>query len=56
MKFTIEICRTSYAFETFDVEANSEKEAKEKAFEMASNAVFSENNAEYNIEEVTINL
>lgn len=53
MKFEIEICRTSYAFETFEVEAKSEKEAKEMAMKIASNTTFTETDAQYSIEETT---
>lgn len=49
-KFTIEICRTSYAFEKFDVEASNEAEAIRKAEEMAYNTLFSEKDAEYSVE------
>lgn len=51
-KFVIEICRTSYAFETFEVKAKDEKEAREKAMQMAYDTVFSESDAEYSVESV----
>lgn len=51
-KFKIEICRTSYAFDRFEVEAENEKEAKDKAMKMAYDKCFKEVNAEYSIESV----
>lgn len=53
MKFEIEICRTSYAFERFEVEAKSENEAGEIAMKMAHNTTFTETDAQYSIEETT---
>jgi hypothetical protein len=52
-KFTVGICRTSYAFERFEVEANTREEAIEKAERMAYNTCFREDDAEYSIEDVT---
>lgn len=52
-KFNIEISRTEWKFQTFNVEANSEKEAIEKAKEMAYNTTFPNGNAEYNVESIT---
>lgn len=49
-KFTIEMCRTSYAFESFEVEANTEEEAIKKAEQMAYNTCFQEDDAEYSVE------
>ena len=52
-KFTVEVCRTSWQFNTFEVEANNEEEAEKKAEQMAYNTVFPNNgNAEYTIESV----
>jgi hypothetical protein len=51
-KFYVGICRTSYAFERFEVEAETEKEAIDKAEQMAYNTCFREDNAEYSIEDV----
>lgn len=52
-KFTVEICRTSYAFETFEVEADNEAEAVDKAQDMAYNTIFREKDAEYLIDGIT---
>jgi hypothetical protein len=51
-KFCIEICRTSYAFERFEIEAETEKEAVDKAMAEAANTVFTEEDAEYSVEGV----
>jgi hypothetical protein len=51
-KFYVGICRTSYAFDRFEVEAENEEEAIEKAERMAYNTCFSEDDAEYSIESV----
>lgn len=49
-KFEIEICRTSYAFKTFNVKAETEEEAIKKAEQMAYNSSdFSEKDADYTI-------
>ena len=52
-KFFIEICRTSYAFEKFEVEAETEKEAVDKAMAEAANTVFTEVEAEYSVEDIS---
>lgn len=51
-KFTIEMSRTEWQFQTFEVDANSEEEAIEKAEKMAYNTVFPSGNAEYNVESI----
>ena len=51
-KFVVDICRTSYAFETFEVTAKDEKEAREKAMQMAYNTVFRDADAEYSVEQI----
>lgn len=51
-KFYVGICRTSYAFDRFEVEAETEEEAKEKAMQEAYNTCFKEDDAEYSVEEV----
>lgn len=42
MRYEIEITRVSYSTLTFGVEANSEKEAREKALDEARNTSFDE--------------
>lgn len=51
-KFYVGIYRTSYAFDRFEVEAENEEEAKEKAMQEAHNTCFSEDDAEYSIDSV----
>lgn len=53
-KFYVGICRTSYAFDRFEVEAETEKEAIDKAMEEAANTVFTEDDAEYSVDGVEI--
>lgn len=52
MKYSITITRTSYASKTFNVEADNEKEAKEKALNEAYNTSFQEDNADYDVDNV----
>jgi len=49
MRYEIEITRVSYSTLTFGVEANSEKEAREKALDEARNTSFDEDDADYEI-------
>lgn len=49
MRYEIEITRVSYSTLTFGVEANSEKEAQEKALDEARNTSFDEDDADYEI-------
>ena len=51
-KFTVEICRTSFATHNFEVKANTEEEAIQKAKELAYNTEFTEYNVQYSIEGV----
>ena len=51
-KFYVGICHTSYAFDRFEVEAETEKEAIDKAMAEAANTVFTEDDAEYSVEGV----
>lgn len=51
-KFTIMISRTCY--ESFDVEADTEKEAIEKAHEQAYNTDWASSEADYNTEDVSV--
>ena len=49
MRYEIEITRVSYSTLTFGVEANSEKEAREKALDEARNTSFDDDDADYEI-------
>ena len=49
-KYEVEVCRTSYSYLTFGVEADSEKEARSKALDKAYNTSWDEDDAEYEIE------
>jgi hypothetical protein len=53
-KFYVGICRTSYAFDRFEVEAETETEAIDKAMAEATNTVFTEDDAEYSVEGVEV--
>ena len=50
--FSVEIERISYASSTFEVEAENEDEAIEKALIEAGNYSFSEYNADYEVGDV----
>ena len=52
MKYKVEVCRTVFAFETFEVEANSKEEAEDTAIQMAYDTSFSDGNVEYEISNV----
>lgn len=52
-KFNVQICRTEYAFNTYEVEATNEKEAEEKAMNLAYNDSFDGCDADYSCEDVT---
>lgn len=49
-KFYVGICRTSYAFDRFEVEAETETEAIDIAMAEAANTVFREDEAQYSVE------
>lgn len=49
--FEVHVCRIGYAQRIFKVEADNEEEAKRKALNEAGNYVFSEYNADYQIED-----
>jgi len=53
MKYEVSITRIGYAHRRFEVEADSELEAQEKAIDMAGNYDFSEGDAEYECEGAT---
>jgi hypothetical protein len=46
-KYTVSVVRTAYACMDIEVEAENEKEAREKALEEAGNHVFNEHDADY---------
>ena len=52
-KFQVQICRTEYAFNTYEIEASNEKEAEEKAMDLAYNDSFDGCDADYSCEDVT---
>ena len=51
-KYKIEISRTVFAFETFEVEAESEDKAVDEAMQMAYDTCFSDGNVEYDISSI----
>ena len=53
MKYDVLISRTGYSSRRFEVEAENETEAEEKAMDMAGDYEFGEGDAEYNCEGVT---
>ena len=53
MKYEVEVLRTSYSLKVFEVEADCEEEARYKAFGKACDTVFTEYDAEYEIENVS---
>lgn len=52
--YKVEVCRTSYGFATIEVEAESEEEAEDLAVEKAGNYDYSEKDAEYFVESVSL--
>lgn len=54
MKYDVLISRTGYSSRRFEVEAENETEAEEKAMDMAGDYEFREGDAEYNCEGVTL--
>lgn len=53
-KYDVLISRTGYSSRRFEVEAENETEAEEKAMDMAGDYEFSEGDAEYNCESVVL--
>jgi len=51
--YSVDVVRTSYAFQTIAVDAANVKDAKDKALEIAGGLVFDEKTADYDIESVT---
>ena len=52
MKYQIKICRVSYAFNTIEIEANSQDEAEATVLDLCGDYNFSEKDAEYTIESI----
>lgn len=52
MKFNVSILRTSYAYGTLEIEANSPEEAESKARDEAGDHEYSEKDADYSIESI----
>lgn len=50
--YIVEITRVSYASATFTVNANTKKQAKEKALQEAYDTVFYEDNCDYDIDSI----
>lgn len=53
MKYEIEVLRTSYSSKVFEVEADCEAEARDKALGKAYDTVFTEYDADYEIATVS---
>ena len=53
MKYKVEVTRISYSSQVFEVEADCEAEAQDAALDKACNTVFTEGDADYEIESVT---
>jgi len=51
-KFNVTVTRTSYSSRDIEVEAKNEKEAKEKAVDVAGDFEFSERDADYDVENI----
>ena len=51
MEFDITVCRTSYAFNTVRISANSLDEAKNIALDEAGNHTYNEKHADYETQE-----
>ena len=53
-KYEVSVTRIGYAHTTIEVEAESEEQAEQKAIDMAGNYDFSEHDADYECEGVTL--
>jgi hypothetical protein len=51
MKYKVTIVRTSYSTKEFEVDAESEQDATDKALQEACNTVFSDDSADYDVED-----
>lgn len=49
MKFTVQVCRISYAFTEIEVEAKSAKQAKDLALDESGDHNYSEKDADYKV-------
>ena len=49
-KFTVNVCRVSYAFHSIVVEAKTEKEAEKLALDQAGDHEYSEKSADYTVD------
>ena len=47
MKYEVQITRIGYAFHNVEMEADSDKEAKYKADDLAGDILYSENHSDY---------
>ena len=45
--FMVQVCRISYGFASFEVAAENEEDAKNKAEDMAGDHIFSEKSSDY---------
>lgn len=54
MKYIVDVCRVGYSYTTIEVEAENEEMAKEIAVDEAANYEFSEKDAEYSAEYVSL--
>ena len=52
--YRVGVSRTGYGYNTLDIEATSQKEAQEKALECAGEFSFSEHDADYAVEGITL--
>ena len=52
MKYQIQICRVSYAFNTVEIEASSQEEAEATVLDLCGDYNFSEKEADYTIESI----
>jgi hypothetical protein len=51
-RYQVSICRTAYAFHTFEIVASSQKEAEREALDKAGDIVYSEKDAEYSVADI----
>jgi hypothetical protein len=51
-KYEVQVCRTSYAHRSIEVDAANREEAEQSALDMAGNFSYSEKDAEYSVTHV----
>ena len=51
--YTVEVCRTSYGFHTFQVTAADEESARDEAYDQAGDCLYTEKSAEYEVVAIT---